>query len=205
MDSQRILKRALTSSHPPWFWGVTTLLSTSFIGYLDWVTGYEMDFFVFYFLPIAVAAWYLEFSGAVCLSVISALVWYVVDALTGHVYSSRFYDVWDTLVHLSAFMVIGWCVSEIAKLLRNERQLLDRQSAALYREQQLSNELRKSMSEIKFLEGFLSICSQCKKIRDENGEWQLLESYISSHTFTTFSHGFCEECAQKVLAEIKRG
>lgn len=188
---------------PPWFWGVITPICALIIGFLDWSTAYEMDFFVFYFLPVAVAAWFLDFSGAVCLSVLSAVVWYTADSLTGHVYSSRFYDVWDIMVHLTAFLIIGWCVSKIANLLQHQRKLLDTERVLLYRERQLSDELRMSMSETKLLESFLSICSQCKKIRNEDGNWQALETYIGEHTTTRFSHGFCPDCAHKVLNEMK--
>ena len=48
------------------------------------------------------------------------------------------------------------------------------------------------------LEGLLSICSSCKKIRDENGNWHQLELYISTHSEAKFSHGVCPECV-KVL------
>ncbi len=51
------------------------------------------------------------------------------------------------------------------------------------------------------LRGLLSICAKCKKIRDEKGQWQPLESYISKHSRTDFSHGLCPHC----LAEFSKG
>ena len=56
-----------------------------------------------------------------------------------------------------------------------------------------------SLSQIKVLETFLPICCECKKIRDKEGSWQKLEEYISEHSNTTFSHGYCPECAKKAL------
>ena len=205
LDSQTVIDRILKNNSPLWYWVVTTLIIVLLVGYLDWVTGYEMDFFVFYFLPIAVAAWYLDFGGAVCLSVASATVWYVVDVLTAHVYSSLFYDIWNIMIHLISFLIIGWSISQISKLLQNERRLLEKQNALLYNEQLLSDELRKSISEAKMLESFLPICAECKKIRDENGDWQPLESYIGRHTGTKFSHGLCTDCYQKNLDKLNGG
>jgi two-component system, response regulator PdtaR len=61
----------------------------------------------------------------------------------------------------------------------------------------LIKDLQKALSEVKFLQGFLPICSFCKKIRDDKGYWNQIESYISGHSEAEFSHGFCPECAKK--------
>ncbi len=54
------------------------------------------------------------------------------------------------------------------------------------------------------LEGILPICASCKKIRDEAGAWQMLESYISNRSDARFSHGMCPHCAEKWLSDLKR-
>lgn len=56
------------------------------------------------------------------------------------------------------------------------------------------------LKQIKFLEGFLPVCSYCKKIRKEN-EWEPLEKYMSDHSEALFSHGLCPECAEKYYSE----
>lgn len=56
--------------------------------------------------------------------------------------------------------------------------------------------LEKALDEIQVLEGILPICSYCKKIRDDNGHWHHLESYISRKSEVSFSHGICKECAR---------
>jgi predicted transcriptional regulator len=56
------------------------------------------------------------------------------------------------------------------------------------------DELRKR---IEILERILPICSFCKKIRNETGEWHQIESYISKHSEVKFTHGVCPECANK--------
>jgi len=52
------------------------------------------------------------------------------------------------------------------------------------------------------LTGLLTICAWCNKIRDEEGRWQQLESYISLHSDAKFTHGLCEECAAYMEAEV---
>ncbi|MCF8114750.1 MAG: PAS domain-containing protein [Desulfotignum sp.] len=62
---------------------------------------------------------------------------------------------------------------------------------------QLVIELKRALAEVKTLKGFLPICSHCKKIRDDKGYWNQIESYIHKHSGAEFSHGICPECAKK--------
>lgn len=68
----------------------------------------------------------------------------------------------------------------------------------------LVSQLKEALSEIKTLKGFIPICASCKKIRDDEGYWDQLETYISKHTDAVFSHGLCPECVEKYRAEMKR-
>lgn len=52
---------------------------------------------------------------------------------------------------------------------------------------------------------FLPICTSCKKIRDDQGYWNQLESFISERTAVRFSHGYCPQCAEKFLSEFNAG
>ncbi len=61
----------------------------------------------------------------------------------------------------------------------------------------LIDELQKALAEVKTLSGILSICSGCKKIRDEKGNWVQVESYVSNHVDVMFSHGMCPDCVAK--------
>jgi len=50
------------------------------------------------------------------------------------------------------------------------------------------------------LSRIVTICSFCKKVRDENGEWIPVEEYF--HQFgIQFSHGFCPPCGKKNYPE----
>jgi len=55
-------------------------------------------------------------------------------------------------------------------------------------------DLNKALARVKQLEGIIPICSWCKKIRDEQGNWLQLETYICKHSEAVFSHGMCSEC-----------
>lgn len=60
-------------------------------------------------------------------------------------------------------------------------------------------ELQEALNHIKTLQGILTICSYCKKIRDDGNYWQLLENYISTHSMAQFSHSICPDCYQKYV------
>lgn len=59
-------------------------------------------------------------------------------------------------------------------------------------------ELKKALSEVKKLSGLLPICSNCKKIRDDEGYWKRIEQFISEHSEAEFTHGLCPDCAAKL-------
>ena len=62
-------------------------------------------------------------------------------------------------------------------------------------------QIEKAFSKVKTLSGLLPICAACKKIRDDEGYWNQIEAYLSKHTDTKFSHGLCEECAEKLYGD----
>lgn len=59
--------------------------------------------------------------------------------------------------------------------------------------------LRAKEQQIRTLQGLLPICMMCKRIKDEDGTWEVLETYISDHSAADFSHGLCPECYPKYL------
>ena len=73
---------------------------------------------------------------------------------------------------------------EVAKLLR-----------------QTNEKLMESAKQVRILSGFLPICANCKKIRDDQGYWKQLESYISEHSEAQFTHGLCDQCAIELYGE----
>lgn len=62
--------------------------------------------------------------------------------------------------------------------------------------------LQKALSEVNQLSGLLPICASCKKIRDDKGYWNQIESYIRAHSEAEFSHGICPACAEKFYPDM---
>jgi PAS domain S-box-containing protein len=63
--------------------------------------------------------------------------------------------------------------------------------------------LQEALANVKQLNGMLPICASCKKIRDDKGYWSEVESYLSEHTKTVFSHGMCPDCEKKAYQDLE--
>jgi hypothetical protein len=73
------------------------------------------------------------------------------------------------------------------------------------RERELAARVHDALAQIKVLKGLLPICASCKKIRDDTGYWQQMESYIREHSEVEFSHGICPDCMRKLYPDyVKR-
>lgn len=65
------------------------------------------------------------------------------------------------------------------------------------------SELQTALAEIKTLRGIVPICSHCKKIRDDKGDWNKLEEYVQNHSEAKFSHGICQDCLNEHYPDTK--
>ncbi len=63
-------------------------------------------------------------------------------------------------------------------------------------------ELEAALAKVKLLSGLLPICASCNKIRDEEGEWHIIEKYIAAHSEAEFTHGICPRCVEKLYPEL---
>jgi DNA-binding response OmpR family regulator len=79
-------------------------------------------------------------------------------------------------------------------LTRTVRYAIERKHLEMEKDK-LVKELQELLGQVKTLRGLLPMCAWCKKIRDERGEWHMLESYIQDHSSADVTHGICPECA----------
>ena len=110
-----------------------------------------------------------------------------------------------TAIKAGAFLETAFAAGAVDYVTKpiNRLELLTRLSSALKltremdRRKAREKELEQALQEIKVLRGILPICSRCKKIRDEHGQWHSVESYIKGHSEADFSHLICPECLDK--------
>lgn len=166
-------------------WPAVTVLLVALIWMIDEAAGRDYGIFVFYFVPVAVAAWTVGAEWAIGISLLSAVAWFSSDALVGDLPGSMRVSVWNSLVRLIAFVSIGWTTARI-------RLLLDR-------ERRITEDLARTLDEVRVLKGLLPVCAWCSRIRSESGQWETLDTYIAHNTDAEVTHGMCDACAEAVL------
>ncbi|MBX3278727.1 MAG: hypothetical protein KF868_12055 [Acidobacteria bacterium] len=69
--------------------------------------------------------------------------------------------------------------------------------------ERLITKLEDALKTVQTLEGLLPICANCKKVRDDNGYWDQIEEYLSTHLPVRVSHGICPDCADKLYGQFR--
>jgi len=97
------------------------LLIALFLGLLDYFSGYELSFSVFYLLPVWIAAWYIGLEAGVFLSLASAAIWQTSNYLAGEAFTNPAIPYWNTLTRLAFFIVVTILLTRLKRLLELER------------------------------------------------------------------------------------
>jgi hypothetical protein len=88
---------------------------------------------------------------------------------------------------------------ELAAIALQNSRNLDQRNRADEEKEKVIGDLKKALAMVKKLSGLLPICASCKKIRDDQGYWNQIETYIKEHSEADFSHSICPECARALL------
>jgi signal transduction histidine kinase len=108
-----------------WLLHAGTLALLAAITWADYATGYELGFFVFYFAPVALAAWYGSRTAGLVFAAAAGAGWYLSDLLSNHPYSNPLLIYWETFIRLVSFVITGLALSQIRSDLRRREELLD--------------------------------------------------------------------------------
>jgi hypothetical protein len=112
---------------------VAGLLALALLGWVDYFTGYELGFFVFYSVPVGLTAWYGGRWPGFITALGASLTWWLADHLNGVNYSSRFYLYWNLTIHFLTFVINAATLAKIKSELDERRVLV----AELHRVKQL--------------------------------------------------------------------
>jgi diguanylate cyclase (GGDEF)-like protein len=92
-------------------------------GILDYITGFELSFSVFYLLPVAAAAWYIGLEAGVLLSWTSAAIWQISNYFAGEGFTSPAVPFWNAITRLGFFIVVTILLTRLKKALDQESSL----------------------------------------------------------------------------------
>jgi len=161
---------------------IASALALVVIGMGDYVTGVEIIFTMFYFLPVSAISWKFGRTAGIIASSVCAITWATVD-LFGRPMFDPVTGIWNILIQFGMFVLYAVIVSRVSTD-------IDRQRA-------VNEELHVALAEVRRLSGILPICAWCKKIRDREGRWHQLEAYLVGHAEVDFTHSICPECKGK--------
>jgi diguanylate cyclase (GGDEF)-like protein len=93
------------------------------IGFLDYVTGYEVSISEFYLAPVAITAWYAGRRASVGVAVLSCITWFIADTSAGLQYEHLSTLLWNTFIRLGFFIVNGLLVGALRDSRSHHRKL----------------------------------------------------------------------------------
>ena len=157
------------------------------IGLLQEFTGTRVTMAPFYLIPIALVTLRSTRTAGLLTSIVCGVMWISMDVRSPE-YRFLWIDAWNNLLRVGVFV--------------SSALLLARLKGDMVREMKLNADLQAALAEVKQLSGLLPICAWCKRIRDDEGDWQQIETYITVHSEADFTHGICPDCARKHKARI---
>lgn len=107
------------------------------------------------------------------------------------------------LVDLEEQKYIGAVIRDISARKKTEKELAKYQENLEELVRERTGKLENALAEIKTLKGILPICMHCKKIRDDEGYWNQIESYIHARSEAEFSHSICPGCMEEHYPEVQ--
>jgi hypothetical protein len=156
------------------------LVLLGLLGYLDYITGYEMSFFVFYSVPVGVAAWWMGRWPAIALALAATVTWLLADAFSGAKYSAPFFYYWNSTIHFLAFMINAVTIAKI-------KSDLDRRQA-------LAVELESARQALRDVSALLPACPACGRPREGAAGSGTAEIASLARERSELASAFCAEC-----------
>lgn len=150
-------------------------LTVAFLG-LDYMTGRQIRFPALLLLPLSLVAWRYGLGWGLAFAGFLQIPRLIFLAQWHEAFNS--YHVANAAIRLLTFAFVAALVAIVA---RQQREL---------------------KKEVAMLRGILPICMYCKKIRNDGGQWEQLELYISHHSEAQLSHGICAECAAEHYPDL---
>jgi diguanylate cyclase (GGDEF)-like protein len=113
----------LLSPQSSWRIGLISFFLIAIVGTLDFATGYELSFSIFYTIPVGVASWYAGRRWGLLVSIASAMSWLAADYASGHPYSHPTIPFWNAGVRLGFFVIIAQLLDRLRGALETQELL----------------------------------------------------------------------------------
>lgn len=166
------------------------------IALVDTLTGYEVHFFIFYYIPVGLLAWRASLRSALVMAAVCAIVWFVVDAWLNR-HTGVLFEVWNSGIRLAAFLILAITLSR----LRQAKDRLEHQNHQL--RETLARIEAMTAEEERLRKQVQTVCAWTKRIKDE-GKWVSFEQFLSKHYGLQFTHGISDEALRDLEKELEK-
>lgn len=164
--------------HPPWN-NVWMLFSVALlVSCFDFLAGPIVFFPILFLIPVSLMAWNSEMKKALWLGAILCAIRFTTQYLAWGVPYTFTVALINAVLRMAVLFVMVFLCSKLAQTIRALR------------------------ARVRTLEGILPTCGFCKDIRDEEGNWHQIESYVASRSEAKFSHGVCPTCAVEHYGDV---
>jgi len=123
-------------AHSRAFQVVLSLVIVALVGLLDFRTGFELNFFAFYLIPVILAVWFVNRGFGIFVSALCVIVSTTGDLVAGARYSSSLVPVWNTVIAFTFYLVVVWILGKLRSLHNELEERVRQRTAALNNEMQ---------------------------------------------------------------------
>ena len=156
------------------------------LGWVDYLTGYELGFYLFYSMPVGLAAWQVGRRAGLVVALLASATWWFADRLAGDKYSSAFIGYWNTAMHFGTFIINAVAIAKVKSTLDQRHQLAD--------------ELAEARRHAGELAALLPLCTGCRQPQPADALRGKVQAYLDSAPRTATAGAVCERCG---TAELK--
>lgn len=117
------------------------------IAWVDYLTGYETFFFVFYLAAVFLAVWYVGASSGVLISALSVTAWVSTNIAAGEHYTSYFVPIWNATIMFLFYLVVVVLLAKLRNLQRELETRVRQRTAALNEEVRERTRLQRELVE----------------------------------------------------------
>jgi hypothetical protein len=144
----------------------------------DFYSGTFIQFPITYLVPVALASWYSGRWWGLTYALVLPLIRFYFNIALWTVPWTMVEAATNAMIRIVVLVFFALIIDRTAKQTHNLAH------------------------EVHLLEGLLPICSHCKKIRDDNNEWNAIEKYISARSAAKFTHGLCPDCMKEFYGVV---
>ena len=147
------------------------------VGWLDYVTTYEISVSILYYFPIAYAAWFLGGGWSFGFGFLCAATITWAEIAGGRTFSKEWMVMEVASMRLLGFGFVAFSFNYFKRTIDREKDKLRR------------------------LEGSIAFCNCCARVRDVDGNWTDLKTVIQSNPILRGALKVCPECSRKSYAD----